>query len=294
MIGTTASGKARAVATAYQRTRMSLPAFTALAGHIEQKIGLAFAAGDPRLEAALADHPGATFSPTQAAPQWDAFVEDLLVHETYFFRHPRQFEAIESMALPELRESARRQQRGTVAIWSASCATGEETWTMALIANAVMATGDIGFRIHGSDLSAAALEIARRAVYRRSTGLGSFRNLSASQLARFPGLDDAAQSWSPSAELRRSVRLFRHNLLERAPTGALDLILCRNTLIYMSAKARCRVLDHFAALLRSGGYLALGPAETPEGDQRFEPAEPADALLYRRRPDAATKGAAPT
>jgi len=291
-IDTTAPGKASAVATADQRPSLSLPAFTALAGDIERRIGLTFAAGDPRLEAALADHPGAALSPTQAAPHWDAFVEDLLVHETYFFRHPRQFEAIELMALPELRESARRQQRSAVAIWSASCATGEETWTMALIANTAFATGDIGFRIHGSDLSAAALEIARREVYRRSAGLGSFRNLSASQLKRFPGLDDAAQLWSPSAELRRSVHLFRHNLLERAPTGALDLILCRNTLIYMSAGARRRALDHFAALLRPGGYLALGPAETPEGDQRFEPAEPADALLYRRRPDASTPEAA--
>jgi chemotaxis protein methyltransferase CheR len=254
-----------------------------LARDIEREIGLSFAAGDARLQSALASRGGSGLAPT--APQWDAFVEDLLVHETYFFRHPRQFEAIEQTVLPKLRDRARQEQRGSIAMWSASCSTGEEIWTMALIADAVMTAAEVGFRIYGSDLSAAVLETARRAVYRRSPSLGSFRNLSAAQLARFPGLDGGAESWSPPAHLQRAVELFRHNLLEPAPIAPLDLILCRNTLIYMGVEARRRVIGRFAALLRPGGYLALGPAETPEGDPRFIPADPEDVLLFRRVPD---------
>jgi chemotaxis methyl-accepting protein methylase len=285
MIGLRLSNTPSAASSVDRRPGRSPPEVTAIAEAIEHRIGLKFAAGDPRLEAALANRHGTAILPTLGLPQWDAFIEDLLVHETYFFRHPRQFDCLEQTVLPELRERARRQQRGSVSMWSASCATGEEIWTTALIARAVMVAGEISPIIYGSDMSEQALEVARRAVYRRSAGLGSFRNLTEAQLQRFTGLDGTKQSWSPSADLQRMVRLFRHNLLERAPIGPLDLILCRNTLIYMSAEARRRVIDHFAALLRPGGYLALGPAETTEGDRRFEPAEPADALLFRRKPD---------
>lgn len=282
------SGIAGEFASSDRLTEMSPSRLAALALTIERATGLNFAAADARLQSAMDVQDGTIAGVRPHAPQWDAFVEDLLVHETYFFRHPRQLDVIETSVLPELGDRAARDGRAHLSIWSASCSTGEEAWTMALIADAATAARGLSFKVYGSDLSASALEIARRAVYRRAASLGSFRNLSAAQLRRFPGLELGAQSWSPSAALRSRVHLFRHNLLDRVPLGTLDLILCRNTLIYMSADARRRIIGHFAAALRPGGYLALGPAETPEGDARFAPAGTQDALLFRRHPDAST------
>lgn len=279
------AGSGNTIAAGDRLPGMPSPQLAALARDIERETGLNVAPADARLESALSVQCGTTAGALPHAPQWDAVVENLLVHETYFFRHPRQLDVIEKSVLPELRDLAARDGRNHLSIWSASCSTGEEAWTMALIADAAMAASGFSFKVYGSDLSASVLETARRAVYRRAASLGSFRNLSAAQLKRFPGLDVGAQNWSPSAGLRRRVHLFRHNLLDRAPLGSLDLILCRNTLIYMSRDARRRIVGHFAALLRPGGYLAMGPAETPEGDVRFAPAGTNDALLFRRNPD---------
>lgn len=258
----------------------------ALAREVERQTGLDFATNDARLACALNAQGDVAAAMLPQALRWDALVEDLLVHETYFFRHPRQLDVIEHAVLPELRDRAIRDGRNELAIWSASCSTGEEVWSLALIANAATSSHRLTFKIFGSDLSAAVLDVARTAVYRRAASLGSFRNLSPAQLQRFPGLDAGAQSWSPPTDLQCRVHLFRHNLLDRAPLGPLDLILCRNTLIYMSRAARRRIIGHFADMLRPGGYLALGPAETHEDDDRFAPASTRDAVLYRRKQDA--------
>ncbi|WP_294644189.1 CheR family methyltransferase [uncultured Aureimonas sp.] len=144
-----------------------------LLARVEREIGLGFRSGNSRLIAALERFDAA--QPTVAPEtRWQSFVEDLLVHETFFFRHPRQLAAIERDVLPDLLARSKASGRASVSVWSASCSTSEEVWTLALIAEAAIPGAA---SITGTDLSADAIETARAETYRRSAGLGSFRSL---------------------------------------------------------------------------------------------------------------------
>src|SRR5689334_21037431 len=106
---------------------------------------------------------------------WLDFVERLLVHETYFFRHPAQLEMLRDHVLPGLDAQRREAGRGQLTVWNAGCSTGEETWTLALLAGEADERAAIPLSILATDLSEEALANARDGVYGRSHGLDSFR-----------------------------------------------------------------------------------------------------------------------
>ena len=217
---------------------------------------------------------------------WTKFLERMLVHETYFFRHPAQIELLCDRVLPGLDAERRQAGRGTLTAWTAGCSTGEETWTMALSAACARGTTDrcepVPLSVLGTDISETVLAAARNGTYTRLHALDSFRAIPAWAVRHFAGLSEG-DVWSVPASLRRDVSFVRHNLLDSPPIAGADLVLCRNTLIYFDEAANRRAQANLAAALRPGGVLVLGPADTLRDPRGFEPIEAPAAIVYRKR-----------
>ena len=194
-------------------------------------------------------------------------VDLVTTNKTSFFRESHHFDRLRRQILPGLHEAGRRRAR----LWSAGCASGEEAWSLALTL-ADFQAGHQGFGGHvlATDLDRRSLARARTAVYARSelethAGAGWRRHF-------LEGTGDLAGSVRAGPTLRRLVEFRRLNLVDpdtRLRPG-LDVVFCRNVLIYFDRETRGRVIDRFADVLRPGGYLFLGHAETlSDPDDRF-------------------------
>ncbi len=190
---------------------------------------------------------------------------------TAFFRDPAQFDFLAARVLPEALDRG-----GLVRVWSAGCASGEEAWSIAMQAVEALPPG-AGLRVLGTDIDAAAIEAARRGVYRTEgiTGMSRARYL------RWFRPEGGGGRAAICARLRRAV-LFRHqDLLQPWQTGLpFDAIFCRNVMIYLDGEARRRLYEGYADSLHPGGYLFLGRADPAPG-RRFESVT--DTIFRRRR-----------
>jgi chemotaxis protein methyltransferase CheR len=191
-------------------------------------------------------------------PVWAELLDAVTVPETRMFRAAAQLEALRSAVLPGLARC------GTLRLVSAGCATGEEAWTLAILAAGV--TGR--WRVEGLDLSRPALLAATRATYHRGPP-DALREVPARDL---PALDLTETGFAPRAALRDGVRFRRANLLDPGlPAEEADVILCRNVLIYLTQPARSQVLRQLRAALRPGGVLVLGATDRPPAELGLVP-----------------------
>jgi chemotaxis protein methyltransferase CheR len=213
------------------------------------------------------------------AAELEEIVERVTTHETYFFREPHGLAALKDEILPELH---RRRPRGRrLTLWSAGCATGEEAYTAAILVLESGLFGDWHVRVFGNDISRRVLQVARRGVYGRS----SFRATDAEQLARwFDEVEGGRHAVKPAV---RALVSFGHlNLLDDdmlAVVGEVDVILCRNVIMYFDHPARKRVVASFARKLVRGGYLLLGHSESLLNvSTDFELVHLRNDMVYRR------------
>lgn len=193
----------------------------------------------------------ASRAPRLDDPDWAALLDALTVPETRMFRSAPQLAAFRSQILPGL---VARAGPGPLRLVSAGCATGEEAWTLALLAAGAAAR----WQVQGLDLSRPALQAAERARYHRGPP---------DALREVPEADRAwlrldAERFEPAPALRDHVRFTHANLLEAAIAPA-EAILCRNVLIYLTEPARAQVLGRLVAALRPGGVLLLGATDRP-------------------------------
>jgi chemotaxis protein methyltransferase CheR len=186
-----------------------------------------------------------------------AIVDVLTVNETYFFREQNQLRAFGDEILEELREANR--DRRTLRIWSAGCSTGEEPYTIAMLMQERGEFSGWDVEIHGSDINQRVLQTARRGVYRRN----SFRTTEPYYLNKYFTEEDGA--FRIADQIRKYVNFSYLNLLDPFKIkfmGKMDVIFCRNVLIYFDGASRKRVIEHFFDRLVEGGYLLLGHAES--------------------------------
>ncbi|MCK4739122.1 MAG: protein-glutamate O-methyltransferase CheR [Deltaproteobacteria bacterium] len=195
----------------------------------------------------------------QHADEEVAIAVDLLtINETYFFRENYQLQAFIKEIIPEL---VKKKKDKTIRIWSAGCSTGEEPYTLAmLISNATVKLGieDWNIEILGSDISHRVLSVAREGVYSKS----SFRETDESYLSFF---DKVSSGYRVKDELRKNISFIHLNLLDKKRIGLLktmDVILCRNVIIYFDVEAKKKVVQSFHETLDKGGYLLLGHSES--------------------------------
>jgi chemotaxis protein methyltransferase CheR len=200
-------------------------------------------------------------------------VETLTVHETYFFREPEALRVLVRSIIPEM-----LADRPAVRIWCAACATGEEPYTLAMM----LAQAGLGDRVQmiASDVSERALAQARAGWY----GPRSLRRIPPN--APFRGwIEDAGGVRVPD-DIRGRIAWTRVNLVEGEAVralGELDIVLCRNVMIYFSDATVVRVAQSFAEVLRPDGLLVMGTAESLlRFGTAFQCEERGGAFFYRR------------
>ncbi|HVK11596.1 MAG TPA: CheR family methyltransferase, partial [Gemmataceae bacterium] len=186
----------------------------------------------------------------------DQLFKDLLINVTAFFRDPEAFAALARDVLPALFE--RRSATDPVRVWVPGCATGEEAYTLAiLIREHLDPIGQsVPVQIFATDLDDEALKVARLGAY----PVGIADEVGPERLRRF--FVKKGQQYHVAKELRELCLFSLHNLINDPPFGKLDLISCRNLLIYLGPHLQKKLVPLFHYALRPGGYLFLGPTET--------------------------------
>jgi two-component system CheB/CheR fusion protein len=190
-------------------------------------------------------------------------VKGFLIKVTRFFRDPEAFDYLKEQLLPTLIENGRANGR-VLRCWSAGCATGEEPYSLAMLLAESLGPElpDWSIRIFATDLDENAISFARRGLYPENV----LRNLPAEYRARY--FEHADQGHRIS-KVPRQLVIFGHQDLSRGvPFPRLDLVICRNLLIYFKPELQQHVLDKFAySLAPTGGFLFLGQAETARPSQ---------------------------
>ena len=220
----------------------------------------------------------------QNKSQMEALVSHLTVGETYFFRERRSLEALEQRIVPELIHLRGDRDR-ELKIWSAGCATGEEPYSIAIMLRGMLpALADWKITITATDVNTRALRRAGEGLY---TGW-SFRDTPEWIRSRyFQATSD--RRWAIATSIKSMVTLAYLNLVEEDGTSFLngtdevDIIFCRNVLMYLTPDARKRVIGRFHRSLARDGWLIVGPAETsPSLYSGFASISVPEATLYRR------------
>ncbi|HFD80122.1 MAG TPA: protein-glutamate O-methyltransferase CheR [Gammaproteobacteria bacterium] len=187
--------------------------------------------------------------------EWSALIDQVTVHETSFFRHRSSMRLVAEKLLPE---AARR--RSEFSIWSAACATGEECYSLAMLAGRFCDEfeGEFSCQLYGSDISLGVLEQARRGRY-----LKRWLDDIDVQLRDRYCRQVSDHHFEIVPELRDSVRFSPINLrdMQGVPRRSFDLIYCQNLLIYYGREVRLQIADLLADHLEPGGVLILGPGE---------------------------------
>ncbi len=205
----------------------------------------------------------------------DILAKDLLIHVTGFFRDPNVFELLESTTLPELIQ--RHAAGDKIRIWTPGCSSGEETYSLIiLLLEQIEASGrDLKVQVFGSDIDADAVATAREGLYPD----GIETQVSAERLAQHFTREGSHYRVRP--ELRSSVVFTVQDVLSDPPFARLDMISCRNLLIYLRPEAQAKVIAMFHFALQPDGVLLLGNAETVGSHQGFFEIINKSAKLYR-------------
>ncbi len=212
----------------------------------------------------------------------ELLAKDLLINVTSFFRDPKVFDFLAEKIIPDLVRN--REPNQPLRLWIAGCSTGEETYslTMLIREEITAAKSNIKLQVFASDVDADAVSSARDGIYPETIEV----DVSPARLARFFTKEDHTYRVSP--ELRGSVVFTVQDVLADPPFSRLDMVSCRNLLIYLRPEAQAKVVSIFHFALREGGILLLGNAETVGNlDARFAVISKAERLyrhIGRTRP----------
>lgn len=221
----------------------------------------------------------------------DALFEDILIHVTSFFRDGAALDKLKESAFPAILEA--KPEGAPIRFWVAGCSTGEEVYSLAICLLEYLADAERTARrpiqIFGTDLSERAVATARAGVYPDSIA----QDLSPERLARFFEKLDGGK-FRIAKHVRELCSFVRHDLASDPPFSKLDLVSCRNVLIYFNPALQQRVLAAFHFALGLHGFLLLGRTETIlEGGPLFTPSD-REGKLYARSTTRSTLHLAPT
>jgi chemotaxis protein methyltransferase CheR len=205
-------------------------------------------------------------------------IELLTTKETYFFRQEYQFRAFRDELLPRLAVFAANRRR--LSVWSAGCSTGEEVYTIAIHVHESRLFDGWDIRIIGSDISKTSVAQARRGAYRGA----SFRATpTEARRAYFQDRPDGAHVVDPVKKMCHFGQLNLLDSTKASIVGRVDVIFCRNVLIYFDLRSRKRVIDNLYERLVPGGYLLLGHSESLLNvSTAFELVHLKEDLVYRK------------
>jgi chemotaxis protein methyltransferase CheR len=190
-----------------------------------------------------------------------AFLDHLTINETSFFRNPPQIELFENVILPGVAARKKEEKRKQLRIWSAGCSTGEEPYSIAMaLRERIPDLETWNIAIFASDLSLTALDAAHRGLY----GAAKVREtVPPALLGKY--FEPEGDAYRVAERVRRMVVFDFHNLKHENGLSGLDIIFCRNVMIYFDDLEQKRLVNKLYQSLDPGGYLLLGHAETLHG-----------------------------
>lgn len=190
--------------------------------------------------------------------EYSLFLDALSINVTEFFRDHDVFEIFQKGALSELILRKAASGYKCLRLWSSACANGEEAYSLAiLVKEALKDRKDWLVRIWATDIDNEALEKAGKAEYRA----GDLRKLPMNVLTKYFTLIDNT-AYRLNDEIKQMVKFQQHNIFHIPPFKGLDVIFCRNIMIYLSREQMMELFKKFAQLLNPKGYLVLGKVET--------------------------------
>lgn len=216
-------------------------------------------------------------------PVWQRLIAEIAVGETYFFRHPEDFAALERRVVPALLGTGTR----TVRAWSVGCSTGEEVYSLAVCLAAAAPLSMI--EVIGTDINQAALAVAEKGLYKAR----SLR--SAAPIWEAVLTQSADGDYQVPAEIRGRVRFAEYNLAATSPPsippfeGGCQVIFCRNVLVYFGAARAAQVLTQLGQCLCPGGSLFVSPLDLTHRVPGLSPVELDGVWLFSKaapRPEA--------
>jgi two-component system CheB/CheR fusion protein len=210
-----------------------------------------------------------------------ALLADMLIGVTNFFRDREAFEALERDVIPALFEQKLETEDNSLRIWSAACSTGEEAYSLGMLmadqAEQRGVRGRIQLQLFATDIDDRALETARAGIYPEAI----VTDVPPSRLRQYFVKEQV--HFRMQKELRERILFARHNILRDPPFSRLDLICCRNLMIYLNRDIQIDVLRMFHFALNPGGYLFLGSSESADAcSQLFAPVDKKNRI-YRAR-----------
>ncbi|MBM9614925.1 protein-glutamate O-methyltransferase [Desulfobulbus rhabdoformis] len=221
------------------------------------------------------------FSPKGLEEEMVHLINAVTTNKTDFFREPTHFDYLTSTALGELQQSKRFSSHNPLRVWSAGCSTGEEPYTLAMVLSEVQERNPgFRFQILATDISTRVLQVAKRAVYPMEriepvSNLHRKKYLLRNKDTRNPEIRIAP-------ELRRLIRFGRLNFMDEnfGLPNTVDIIFCRNVIIYFDNETQEKLMRKFSLHLHSGGFLFLGHSESLHGyDTPFVQVAP---TIYRK------------
>jgi two-component system, chemotaxis family, CheB/CheR fusion protein len=215
------------------------------------------------------------------ADEFGYLFNTILINVTGFFRDAEPWTYLQHEVIPELLTEAKGGRE--IRVWSAGCASGEEAYSLAMAFAEALGADECAKRvkIYGTDVDEEALRDARVGIYSAK----ALESLPTELRKRY--FEQNGGQYAFRADLRRRVIFGRHDITRDAPISRLDLLVCRNTLMYFNVETQSQVIDRFHFALREGGYLFLGKAEMLLSDgERFEVVSMRQRI-FRRRPGVA-------
>jgi chemotaxis protein methyltransferase CheR len=211
-------------------------------------------------------------------------LDALATNLTSFFREPQHFDFMAKVFLPDLEKRRKRPGGGgpRLRIWSAACSSGEEPYTIAMVVlekNQYFARGG-DFRILATDLSTKVLNVAKKGQY----GPESVKSINPATLHSFmikTPMEKGSNMYTIAPQVRSIISFRRFNLMDPLPyKGPMDLIFCRNVMIYFDRKTIGELIEKFHKILEVGGYLFIGHSESLSGlDHAYQYVAP---CIYRK------------
>jgi chemotaxis protein methyltransferase CheR len=248
--------------------------FRTIADLIERQVGIKLPSGkrlmlEGRLQkrARALQHSGLNeyidylFEADQFDSEFTHLIDAVTTNKTDFFREPQHFTYLKEVVVPDL--LGRSRESRNLKIWSAACSTGMEAYTTAMVLDDLTRTGPrFQFRILGTDISTSVLRLAKAAIYTRDV----IAPVPAEFVRRYFlfSKDKSRGEVRVVPELRRLTHFMRMNLMDASyPVDRdVDVIFCRNVLIYFDRETQGRVVERLASHLRPGGYLMVGHSES--------------------------------
>ncbi|MDZ7672833.1 MAG: CheR family methyltransferase [Halanaerobiales bacterium] len=203
----------------------------------------------------------------QSPEEVGKFFQSLLIGVTSFFRDQKAFDILKKEVIFQL--FAKNQEEGNLRIWVPGCSTGEEAYSLAILLDECQEEFKQKFNIQifATDIDANAIQSARRGIFPATIA----DDISAKRLSHFFNFDEVNKKYKIKKRIREMVIFSEQNLTEDPPFSCLDLISCRNLLIYMNRELQEKVISLFRYALEPGAFLFLGSSETlGEANNYFE------------------------